>query len=73
MSTAAGLRVAADTVPIQHETSERVVRTIVFAVPPVALGVADDWRGAGACIGRILLGARDHRASRGLGAIAVRL
>lgn len=26
-------------VPIVHETSERVVRTIVFGVPPVALGV----------------------------------
>ncbi len=30
---------AAEMVPIEHETSERVVRTIVFAVPPAALGV----------------------------------
>lgn len=40
MSATAALREAADTVPIEHETSERVVRTIVFAVPPAALGVA---------------------------------
>jgi len=30
---------AAEMVPIEHETSERVVRTIVFALPPAALGV----------------------------------
>jgi stearoyl-CoA desaturase (Delta-9 desaturase) len=35
----APVRGAADTVPIEHETSERVVRTMVFAVPPAALGV----------------------------------
>jgi anti-anti-sigma factor len=40
MSAAVPLRGAADMVPIAHETSERVVRTIVFAVPPAALAVA---------------------------------
>jgi hypothetical protein len=40
MSATTGMRGAADTVPIEHETSERVVRKIVFAVPPAALGVA---------------------------------
>jgi stearoyl-CoA desaturase (Delta-9 desaturase) len=40
MSAAVPLRGAADTVPMAHETSERVVRTIVFAVPPAALAVA---------------------------------
>jgi hypothetical protein len=30
---------AAETVPIVHETSERIVRTIVFGVPPAALAV----------------------------------
>ena len=32
-------RVAAEMVPIEHETAERVVRTIVFAVPPAALAL----------------------------------
>jgi stearoyl-CoA desaturase (Delta-9 desaturase) len=31
------VRGAAEMVPIEHETAERVVRTIVFAVPPAAL------------------------------------
>jgi stearoyl-CoA desaturase (Delta-9 desaturase) len=35
----AGLRGPAETVPIEHEASERVVRALVVAVPPVALGV----------------------------------
>jgi fatty-acid desaturase len=30
-----------DTVPIVHETAERVVRTMVFGVPPAALVAAD--------------------------------
>ena len=33
-------RGAAETVPIEHETLDRVVRTLVFGVPPVALAVA---------------------------------
>ena len=45
------LRGAAEMVPIEHETSDRVVRTIVFAVPPAALGSGAGWRGAGSCIG----------------------
>jgi hypothetical protein len=39
MSASAPLRAAAKTVPSVHETSERVVRTLVFGVPPAALGV----------------------------------
>jgi len=31
----------AEMVPIEHETSKRVVRTIVFLEPPVALAL---WR-----------------------------
>src|SRR5512133_2520568 len=30
---------AAEMVPIEHETSDRIVRTIVFVAPPVALAV----------------------------------
>ena len=33
-------RAAAEMVPIEHENSERVVRTMVFAVPPTALLLA---------------------------------
>jgi stearoyl-CoA desaturase (delta-9 desaturase) len=40
MSATVGLRGAAEMVPIEHNTSEHVVRTMVFAVPPAALGVA---------------------------------
>jgi hypothetical protein len=40
MSATASLRGAAEMVPIAHYTSEHVVRTIVFTVPPAALGVA---------------------------------
>ncbi|MDQ6750534.1 MAG: acyl-CoA desaturase [Actinomycetota bacterium] len=41
-------RGTAEMVPIEHETSERVVRTMVFAVPPAALGLAGwlAWGGA---------------------------
>ena len=39
MSATAPLRAAAETVPSVHETSERVVRALVFGVPPAALGV----------------------------------
>ena len=34
------MRGAAEVVPIQHETSERIVRTLVVALPPAALVVA---------------------------------
>jgi stearoyl-CoA desaturase (delta-9 desaturase) len=39
---------APDTVPIAHEASERIVRTLVFGIPPVALIVAGwlAWGGA---------------------------
>ena len=38
----------AETVPIVHETSERIVRAVVFGVPPAALVVAGwlAWGGA---------------------------
>ena len=39
MSTTAPRRGVADTVPIEHETSDRVVRTVVLGVPVAALGV----------------------------------
>ena len=34
------VRGAAEVVPIEHETSERVVRTLVVALPPAALALA---------------------------------
>jgi stearoyl-CoA desaturase (delta-9 desaturase) len=40
MSATAPSRGAADTVPIEHESFDRVVRTLVFGVPPLALAVA---------------------------------
>jgi stearoyl-CoA desaturase (Delta-9 desaturase) len=40
MTATAPLRGAAEMVPIEHNTSEHVVRAIFFAVPPAALGVA---------------------------------
>ena len=40
MSATAPSRGAAETVPIEHETFDRIVRTLVFGVPPVALAVA---------------------------------
>ncbi|MEO8690269.1 MAG: acyl-CoA desaturase [Solirubrobacteraceae bacterium] len=40
MSAAAPLRGPPESVPIEHEVSERVVRTVVFALPPAALLVA---------------------------------
>jgi stearoyl-CoA desaturase (delta-9 desaturase) len=48
MSAIAPERGAAEMVPIEHNTSEHVVRTIVFVVPPAALGVAGwlAWGGA---------------------------
>lgn len=41
-------RAAAETVPIENETSERIVRTMVFAVPPAGLALAGwlAWGGA---------------------------
>ena len=37
--SAAAVRGAAEMVPIEHETSERMVRTLFFVLPPVALAV----------------------------------
>jgi stearoyl-CoA desaturase (Delta-9 desaturase) len=42
VSATAPLRGPPETVPIAHETSERVVRTMVFAIPPAAL-FAGGW------------------------------
>ncbi len=42
MSSTATARGVAEIVPIVHETSDRVVRTMVFALPPAAL-VAGGW------------------------------
>ena len=39
LMSATAPRGAAEMVPIEHETLERVVRTLVFGVPPVALAV----------------------------------
>jgi stearoyl-CoA desaturase (delta-9 desaturase) len=48
MSVAAPARAAAETIPIEHETSERVVRAMVFGLPPAALALAGwlAWGGA---------------------------
>jgi stearoyl-CoA desaturase (delta-9 desaturase) len=48
MSASASLRGPAETVPITHEGVERVIRTLVFAVPPAALVVGAwlAWGGA---------------------------
>jgi stearoyl-CoA desaturase (Delta-9 desaturase) len=48
MSAATPLRGAADMIPIKHDTSEHVVRTMVFALPPAALVVGGwlAWGGA---------------------------
>jgi stearoyl-CoA desaturase (delta-9 desaturase) len=48
MDATAHPRAVAEMVPIEHETSDRVVRTMVFAVPPAALVVAGwlTWGGA---------------------------
>jgi stearoyl-CoA desaturase (delta-9 desaturase) len=40
VSATTSSRAPAETVPIEHESFDRVVRTLVFGVPPVALGVA---------------------------------
>ena len=40
MSATVRVRGAAESVPIEHETLDRIVRTLVFGVPPVALAVA---------------------------------
>lgn len=45
MSTTAALPTPTEMVPIEHETSERVVRTIVFALPPAALATGHRRRG----------------------------
>ena len=42
MSATAPVRGAAESVPIEHETLDRIVRTLVFGVPPVAL-VGAGW------------------------------
>ena len=48
MSAAAPVRAVAETVPIEHEGLDRVIRTLVFAVPPAALAVGGwlAWGGA---------------------------
>jgi stearoyl-CoA desaturase (Delta-9 desaturase) len=48
MSAAAASRGPAEMVAIEHETSERVVRTMVFGLPPAALALAGwlAWGGA---------------------------
>jgi stearoyl-CoA desaturase (delta-9 desaturase) len=48
MAATAHPRRVAEMVPIEHETSDRVVRTMVFAVPPAALVVGGwlAWGGA---------------------------
>jgi stearoyl-CoA desaturase (Delta-9 desaturase) len=40
VSATAPVRGAAESVPIEHETLDRAVRTLVFGIPPVALAVA---------------------------------
>jgi stearoyl-CoA desaturase (Delta-9 desaturase) len=48
MSATTPPREVTDTVPIAHETSERIVRTMVFGLPPAALAVGGwlAWGGA---------------------------
>jgi stearoyl-CoA desaturase (delta-9 desaturase) len=48
MSTTAAPTGAADMVPIEHESAERVVRTMVFGLPPAALALGGwlAWGGA---------------------------
>jgi stearoyl-CoA desaturase (Delta-9 desaturase) len=48
MSASGALRGTAETVPIKHEGLERVIRTLVFAVPPAALALGGwlAWGGA---------------------------
>src|SRR3954451_5581218 len=48
-------RTAADTVPIEHESLDRVVRTLVFGVPPAALAVAAWLAWGGTLHGRDLI------------------
>ena len=82
MSAAAPLRAAAGTVPGVHETSARVVRALVFGVPPGALGVGG-WLAWGgglhvtivffvylAMVGAVLIAAAivDERNAGGCGA-----
>ena len=56
-----------ESVPIENETSERVVRTMVVGLPPVALVMAGWIAGAARCTGTICR-ARDHLPrSTGLG------
>jgi len=43
MSAAAGIPRAAETIPIVHETYDRVVRIIVFGAPPAALALVGWW------------------------------
>ena len=57
MGTTAHPRGVAETVPIEHETTDRVVRTLVFGVPPAALVV-----GGVAGVGRSPALARPARA-----------
>ena len=43
------MRVAAETVPIENETGERIVRTVVFGLPPAAV-VAGGWMAWGGAL-----------------------
>ena len=43
------MRVAAETVPVENETGERIVRTVVFGLPPAAL-VAGGWMAWGGAL-----------------------
>jgi hypothetical protein len=40
MSATVPVRGAAESVPIKHETIDRIVRTLVFGLPPIALAGA---------------------------------
>ena len=67
VSATAPLRGPPESVPIEHETSERVVRTLVFALPPAALA---GRRLAG--VGRHAALARPDRARDHLHAVGIR-
>jgi stearoyl-CoA desaturase (delta-9 desaturase) len=43
MSAAAGLRGPVESIPIEHETFERVLRIVVFGAPPAALALVGWW------------------------------
>ena len=59
--------VGPEMVPIEHETSDRVVRTTVFLRRPPRSYWADGWRGAGPCTGMDLVVLAIFYALTGLG------